>query len=136
MCSTSNSHQGSGKQITIDNYTAEQKSNENRLSPPKYVPSPKHDEGGWGSKNPIKTKTEGQYLLDTGYKDGKQVYNVTDSGIIVKFQPDNTPENGYHSYEVDNPRDIPNKIRKHMEKDGKISKSVSNKIRKGKKKKK
>ena len=46
--------------------------------PPLYMPSPKHDEG-WGSNNPIKTQEEGQRLLDSGYRDGKQIYNVTDS---------------------------------------------------------
>ncbi len=98
-----------------------------------YKPSPKHNEiGGWGSINPIKSQEEGQNLLDTGYKKGKQIYNVTSDGKIVKFQPDNTPENSYHSYEVKNQREIPNDVLKDMLKDGKISNSLYNKIRKGK----
>ncbi len=102
-------------------------------SPPTYIPSPKHEEGhNWGSENPIKTQTEGQHLLDTGYRDGKQVYNVTDSGIIVKFQPDNTPQNGYHSYEVSKPRDIPASVLKKLLNDGKITRSQYNRLRKGK----
>ena len=99
---------------------------------PVYEPSPKHEKGGWGSNNPIKTRKEGQYLLDTGYHDGKQIYNVTDSRIIVKFQPDNTPNNGYHSYEVSKPRDIPAGILKQMLSDGKITRADYNKIRRGK----
>ena len=56
------------------------------------------------------------------YINGKQVYNVFSDGKIVKFQPDNSPENGYHSYEVSSPRDIPNNVRKEMGNDGKLSK--------------
>lgn len=56
------------------------------------------------------------------YINCKQVYNVTSDGKIVKFQPDNSPENGYHSYEVSSPRDIPNDVRKEMGNDGKLSK--------------
>ena len=70
------------------------------------------------------------------YINCKQVYNVTSDGKIVKFQPDNSPENGYHSYEVSSPRDIPNNVRKEMENDGKFRKAVSNKLRKGNVKKK
>lgn len=96
----------------------------------------KHAEkGGWGSPNPISSNEEGQHLLDSGYPDGKQVYNVTKDGKIVKFQPANTPTNEYHSYEINKPRDLPSKVRKQMEKDGLLSKSDSNKLRKGKKKK-
>ena len=70
------------------------------------------------------------------YINCKQVYNVTSDGKIVKFQPDNSPENGYHSYEVSSPRDIPNNVRKEKENDGKLSKADSNKLRKGNVKKK
>ena len=137
MCSTSNSHRGTKGQTSLNNYNTEQKAEENsKTVPPKYMPSPKHETGGWGSPNPIKSQEEGQHLLETGIKSGKQVYNVTDSGKVVKFQPDNTPENGYHSYEVNNPRDIPSKVRKELEKTGKLTKTESNKLRKGKKKKK
>lgn len=101
---------------------------------PKYAPSPKHEPGhNFGSPNPIKSVQEGQRLLDTGYQDGKQIYNVTAEGKIVKFQPDNTPNNGYHAYEVSKPRDIPAPVLKQMYKDGKITKSEYKKILKGKK---
>lgn len=86
-----------------------------------------------GSDNPIKNSEEGQKLLDSGYPDGWQVYNVTSEGKIVKFQPDHTPENGYHAYEVSTPRDIPSSILRKMLEDGVISKSDYNKYRKGKK---
>ncbi len=142
MASTSDSGQGHGTngspQESIDEviYPEQAEANENSggsEKSPLYVPSPKHDEGGWGSRNPIKTQEEGQRLLDTGYPDGKQRYNMTDDGAIVKFQPDNTSNNGYHSYEVSKPRDIPIGILKQMLADGKISKADYNKIRKGKK---
>ena len=86
-----------------------------------YAPSPKHEPGhNWGSENPIKTQEEGQELLDTGYSNGKQLYNVTEDGTIVKFQPDGTPDNGYHSYAIDSPSEIPTSILRQMLADGKI----------------
>lgn len=103
-------------------------------TPPVYVPSPKHRPGhNWGTENPIKTLEEGQYLLETGYPDGKQIYNVTADGKLVKFQPDNSPENGYHAYEVLGPPDIPPGVLRRMLQDGKISKSDYKKFLKGKK---
>ena len=142
MAATNNSGQGHGTigspQQTIEEYIYVSQVNanentENADNQPVYKPSIKHDNSGWGSNNPIKTQEEGQQLLDTEYHDGKQVYNLTDSGIVVKFQPDNTPMNGYHSYEVSKPRDIPIGILKQMLEDGKISRAEYNKIRKGKK---
>lgn len=106
----------------------------NKSPSPIYHPSPKHDPShNWGSENPIKTSKEGQYLLDTGYKQGRQIYNITVDGVIVKFQPDNSPDNGYHAYKVSSPRDIPASILKKLRDDGKISPSDYNKYRKGKK---
>ena len=80
------------------------------------------------------TQADGQHLLDTGYRHGRQVYNITRDGIIVKFQPDGTPNNGYHSYAVFAPQEIPQSILKQMLHDGKIKKSDYNKYVKGKKK--
>lgn len=54
-------------------------------------------------------------------------------GIVVKFQPDNTPNNGYHAYEVSKLRDIPVTILKALLEDGKISKAEYNKLRTRKK---
>lgn len=101
--------------------------------PPKYAPSPKHEAGhNWGSANPIKTLEEGQRLLDEGYYEGRQAYNISDSGQVVKFQPDGTMQNGYHAYEVSKPQDIPPSVLKQLFSDGKISRSEYNKLRKGK----
>lgn len=61
------------------------------------------------------------------------MYNITDEGIIVKFQPEGTPQNGYHAYKVAKPRDIPSRILKQMLIDGKITPVEYNKYRKGKK---
>ena len=77
---------------------------------------------------------EGQELLDSGYQHGKQYYNITKEGKIVKFQPDNSPDNGYHSYQIYSPPDIPPTVLKQMYKDGKITKSDYKKLMKGKKK--
>ncbi len=141
MAATNDSGQGHGTngapQETMEeliypmHVDANEKSNWDK--PLVYAPTPKHDKGGWGSDNPIKTHEEGQRLLDSGYHDRKQVYNVTDNGILVKFQPDNSPNNGYHSYKVSKLRDIPSRVLKQMLKDGKISRVDYNKIRKGKK---
>ncbi len=142
MASTENSGLGHGTngfpQTDIEEsiYPLQQATNESNNSPPtpKYQPSPKHTpDHGWGSDNPIKTQVEGQKLLDTGIHEGRQIYNVTSDGKIVKFQPDNTPGNGYHSYEVSKPRDIPNSVLKQMLENGLISRSEYNKLRKGKK---
>ncbi len=137
MASTKDTSLGYGTEGTQTNiaeqsYPAQEAANEAAETPPKYAPSPKHEPGGWGSENPIKSPQEGQHLLETGYKNGKQVYNITNDGTIVKFQPANTPGNEYHSYKVDSPRDIPASVLKDMLKDGKISRAEYNKIRKGK----
>lgn len=142
MCSTYDSGQGHGSsgapQGNIEElmYPAQEAANESNGSqqvPPKYTPTAKHGPGGHGSPDPIKTDSEGQHLLETGVKDGKQVYNVTDDKKVVKFQPANTPTNEYHSYEVSNPRDIPTKVLRDLLEKGKITKSDYNKLRKGKK---
>ena len=95
-----------------------------------YAPTPKHEPGGWGTLNPIPNKEVGQKLLETGYKNGKQIYNIMENGTIVKFQPDNS--DGYHAYEVSKPRDIPGDILKKFLLDGKITKAEYNKLIKGK----
>ena len=67
-----------------------------------------------GSENPIKSPAEGQHLLETGYHYNKQIYNMTKEGEMIKFQPDHTPENGYHAYRVSKLRDISPAILKQM----------------------
>lgn len=141
MTSTKDSGLGNGSsgrpQTSMDEgvYPKKQNQNENKdTSPSKYAPTSKHDpSSGYGSPNPIKSYQEGQHLLDTGIKDGKQIYNITNDGIIVKFQPDNTPNNGFHVYTVSKPRDIPSTVLKKLVIDGKISKSDYTRLRKGKK---
>ena len=144
MAATNNSGLGHGSsgspQGTLDEqvYPAVAKESEqekNQKNPPQYVPSPKHEPGhNWGSGNPIGNQHEGQALLNTGYKSGKQIFNVTGKGEIVKFQPDNSPNNGYHAYKVSSPRDIPTDVLKQMLADGKISRPEYNRLRKGKRK--
>ena len=140
MASTEDSGLGNGSKgfnqdIKESTYPNKQRVNEANNSPPvpAYNPSPKHEPGhGWGSDNPIKKSKEGQHLLDTGIRNGKQLYNITSDGKIVKFQPDNTPGNGYHSYEVTKPRDIPASVLKQMLEKDMISRSDYNRLRKGK----
>lgn len=142
MASTGDSGNGNGssgapqKSMQENDYPDKVAQNEKQSStppPPHYAPSPKHDPGhNWGSENPIQTQSEGQQLLDTGYRHGRQVYNITSKGKIVKFQPDGTPDNGFHAYEVSKPRDIPAPILKSMYQDGIISRAMYNKLRKGK----
>lgn len=144
MAATSNSGQGHGTQgspqemVEEQIYPAQTISNEGsdkETLPPVYAPSPKHEPGhGWGSENPIKDSLEGQRLLDTGYHDGKQIYNITDTGVLVKFQPDGTPQNGYHGYKVSGPPDVPPSVLKQMLNDGRISNNTYKKFLKGKKK--
>lgn len=116
------------------NVVANNESAAEKSPPPVYDPSPKHEPGhNWGSENPISSQEQGQQLLETGYSSGKQIFNVTNEGKLVKFQPDNSPNNGYHAYEVSKPRDIPSTVLKQMLHDGKISKADYSKLRKGKK---
>lgn len=142
MCSTSNSGEGHGSsgspQTNIEEYIYPNQVSINEMLsdpvPPTYVPTRKHEPGSnWGSKNPIKTQEEGQRLLDTGFRDGKEVYNVTGSGKVVKFMPDNTPQNGYHAYEVSKPRDIPASILRRLLDANKISRSEYSRLLRGKK---
>ena len=135
MCSTRYSTLASGNsgssQTSLDN----QQLSSNNISnnQPTYAPSKKHEESGWGSKNPITSNEEGQRLLDSSYPDGKQRYNVTKDGKFVCYQPDNTPQNGYHSYEI-NGNKVPSSVLKKMYNDGLITKVQYNKARKGSKK--
>lgn len=142
MCSTSNSGEGHGSngspQTNIEEYIYPNQVSINELIsdnvPPKYVPTRKHEPGSnWGSENPIKTQAEGQRLLDTGLREGKEVYNVTGDGKVVKFMPDNTPQNGYHAYEVSKPRDIPASVLRRLLEANKISRAEYSRLLRGKK---
>lgn len=142
MCSTSNSGEGHGSsgspQTSIEEYIYPNQVSINELLsdaiPPTYVPTRKHEPGSnWGSENPIKTQEEGQRLLDTGFREGKEVYNVTEDRKVVKFMPDNTPQNGYHAYEVSKPRDIPANVLRRMLEANLISRSEYSRLLRGKK---
>ena len=88
---TGNSGYGHGStgapQLGLEEQIYGNKAKENETSlqstPPKYVPSAKHEPRRWGSPNPIESQEEGQKLLDTGYQQGKQIYNVTKNKDIV-----------------------------------------------------
>ena len=126
--------QGSTEEMIYDETLATIDEELESNNEPLYSKSPKHDEKhGWGSSDPIKTQAEGQELLDSAIRDGKQAYNITSDGTLVKFQPANTPENEYHAYEVSKPRDVPSSVLKQMLNSGKISRAEYNRLRKGKK---
>lgn len=143
MASTRDSKEGHGSigspQIMLEELRHAIKAEKNaqtvmNFTQRKYQPSPKHKPPhNWGSKDPITSQTEGQTLLDTGYKAGRQIYNITKNGEIVKFQPTGTADNEYHAYEVTSYPDIPPEVLKKMYEDGKFSKAVYHKYLKGKK---
>src|SRR6185503_8786496 len=64
----------------------------------KYVPSPKHEPGGWGTPMDL-NDTTAQAVLNAGVPgpNGKQIYGLHD-GRIYEFQPDNV--GGFHGYPV------------------------------------
>ena len=98
---------------------------------PTYEPSPKHDPvRHWdgASINPIRSHKEGQHLLETGFKLGKQVYNITEHGEIVKFQPTNTPKNEYHSYGAEEKQSLPTPVLRWLRDRGAISRGEYTKL--------
>ena len=62
-----------------------------------YVPTPKHQIGGWGTLMELEDDVA-QIVLDQGIQNGKQVYGYH-KGQCYTFQPDNA--GGYHGYPVD-----------------------------------
>ncbi len=98
-----------------------------------YSPSRKHEQGGWGSKNPIENQNRGQELLDSSYigKNKKQRYNFEDDKVVV-FQPDG--QGGWHSYvAVDVVKEkVPTSVLRQMLKEGIITKPQYNRIIKNK----
>lgn len=82
------------EEIKIRNLTqAEQVSQLRR----QYVPSPKHQIGGWGTLMELEDDVA-QIVLDQGIQNGKQVYGYHQGQCYV-FQPDNA--GGYHGYPID-----------------------------------
>jgi len=63
---------------------------------PRYVPSPKHAPGGWGTLMDLDDEVA-QSVLDNGVRYGRQIYGYHD-GKYYEFQYDNV--DGYHGYPV------------------------------------
>src|SRR5439155_20049335 len=82
----------------------------------KYVPSPKHAAGGWGTPMDLDDATA-QSLLDSSIEAGKQRYNYL-NGKLYEFQPDNA--GGWHGYPIPG-TEAPNSVRKALRDAGKIS---------------
>jgi len=71
----------------------------------RYVASPKHASGGWGTLMDVDDETA-QKILDMGVMSGKQVYGYHNRKFY-QFQPDNA--GGYHGYPVSG-NDIPAQV--------------------------
>ncbi len=84
--------------------------------------NPKHGENGvgnWGEASPLLcSRREAQALLNTAIYDKKtrNYYNFdqTHKKYII-FEDENTSENTYHGYHLDNENAVPNTIRKKFE---------------------
>ncbi|GAB4291380.1 MAG: hypothetical protein Fur0025_26530 [Oscillatoriaceae cyanobacterium] len=96
--------------IEILNLTTASKAKKLR---PRYVPSPKHAPGGWGTLMDI-TDEEAQAILDTGIASGKQIYAYY-QGKYYEFQDDNA--GGFHGYPVDS-REVPADVIKRITEEG------------------
>ncbi len=68
----------------------------------RYVASPKHTIGGWGTLMDLADEVA-QLVLNKGILSGKQIYGYH-NGKFYQFQPDNA--GGYHGYPVSS-NDIP-----------------------------
>ncbi|MCV3773420.1 hemagglutinin repeat-containing protein [Enterobacter sp. RD4-1-1] len=93
----------------------------------KYVPSPKHAAGGWGTPMDL-SDSKAQEVLNNSIQGGKQRYGVTD-GKIYEFQPDNV--GGWHGYPIPG-NEAPPKVLRELLSRGDISKVEYNKMIKGK----
>ncbi|WP_233443243.1 hemagglutinin repeat-containing protein [Enterobacter asburiae] len=93
----------------------------------KYVPSPKHAAGGWGTPMDL-SDSKAQEVLNNSIQGGKQRYGVTD-GKVYEFQPDNV--GGWHGYPIPG-NEAPPKVLRELLSRGDISKVEYNKMIKGK----
>jgi filamentous hemagglutinin len=93
----------------------------------KYVPSPKHAAGGWGTPMDL-SDSKAQEVLNNSIQGGKQKYGISD-GKIYEFQPDNV--GGWHGYPVPGTEAPPKVLREFLTR-GDISKAEYNKMIKGK----
>ncbi len=93
----------------------------------KYVPSPKHAPGGWGTPMDL-SDSKAQEVLNNSIQGGKQRYGISD-GKIYEFQPDNV--GGWHGYPVPGTEAPPKVLREFLSR-GDVSKAEYNKMIKGK----
>ena len=93
----------------------------------KYVPSPKHGAGGWGTPMDL-SDSKAQEVLNNSIQGGKQRYGVAD-GKVYEFQPDNV--GGWHGYPIPG-NEAPPKVLRELLYRGDISKVEYNKMIKGK----
>ncbi|WP_423194542.1 hemagglutinin repeat-containing protein [Cupriavidus sp. H18C2] len=94
---------------------------------PKYVPSPKHDVGGWGTPMDLEDSAAQQVLNDS-VQGGKQRYGVSD-GKVYEFQPDNA--GGWHGYPVPG-NEVPTSVLRTLLQRGDINRVEYGKLIKGK----
>ncbi|MDJ0618855.1 MAG: hypothetical protein QNJ63_19290 [Calothrix sp. MO_192.B10] len=88
--------------IEISNFTDVSQAKKLR---PRYVPSPKHAKGGWGTFMDLSDEIA-QEVLDRGIVNGRQIYGYYDEKFY-EFQSDNA--GGFHGYPVDQ-NEVPPKI--------------------------
>lgn len=93
--------------IEIHNLTEVSQSNKLR---PRYVPSPKHAPGGWGTLMAMNDEIA-QAILDKGIVSGRQIYGYFE-GKFYEFQSDNA--GGFHGYPVSQ-NEVPSKVIKQMQ---------------------
>jgi hypothetical protein len=80
---------------------------------PRYVPSPKHALGGWGTLMELSDQVA-QAVLDKGVVSGRQIYGCFE-GKFYEFQADNV--SGFHGYPVSE-NEVPSKVIKKMQASG------------------
>lgn len=76
----------------------------------RYVPSPKHAQGGWGTLMDLSDEIA-QAVLDRGIANGRQIYGYYNEKFY-EFQSDNMV--GFHGYPVDE-NEVPPKIVKLLQ---------------------
>jgi len=82
----------------------------------RYVPSPKHALGGWGTLMDLSDEVA-QAVLDKGVVSGRQIYGYFE-GKFYEFQSDNV--GGFHGYPV-SLNEVPSKVIKQIQDLGSVS---------------